>query len=206
MAYSDPTPGTRALTEHMTRAVAYSSNLFIRDSGIRDPTTLVDVHEIQLPDVGADFTNTAPMMRPFPVMSDDRVEVSAVLVPHGPVFPSFAYRFDTEYGSVTFSGDTTHTPNMPALARDTDLLVHEAINLRGAELSPALRSHMLESHVEVQKVGAVAEESGARRLALSHLIDLARDPLDVRQWQRWAQQGYGGRVLVGTDLRRITVK
>jgi ribonuclease BN (tRNA processing enzyme) len=82
----------------------------------------VNVHEIPLPDVGATFTNTAPAMQPFPVMSDDKVKVSAVLVPHGPVFPAFAFLFDTAYGSVTFSGDTTYTDNIPTLAHNTDLL------------------------------------------------------------------------------------
>ncbi|MER5391002.1 hypothetical protein [Saccharopolyspora sp. NPDC002686] len=65
------------------------------------------------------------------VMEDDRVKVSAVLVPHGPVFPSFAFRFDTAHGSVTFSGDATCTDNLVKLARGSDILVHEAINLRG---------------------------------------------------------------------------
>ncbi|MFF9127713.1 MBL fold metallo-hydrolase [Streptomyces sp. NPDC014889] len=206
VAPSDPTPGTRTLTQKWTEAVAYSSNVFIRDSGVRDPNTLLEVREIELPEVGADFTNTAPLMQPFPVMSDDKVKVSAVLVPHGPVFPSFAFRFDTEYGSVTFSGDTTHTPNIPALAKNTDLLVHEAINLQGAQLSPALHNHMLESHVEVQKVGAVAHEAGAKRLVLSHLVDFAHDSLDAPQWRRWAKQGYDGEVVVGSDLQYLTVK
>ncbi|AJE42965.1 hypothetical protein SNOD_25210 [Streptomyces nodosus] len=206
VAPSSPTPGTRALTQNWTDAVAYSNNVFLRDSGITDPTTLLDVREIGLPDVGADFTNTAPTMRPFPVMSDDKVKVSAVLVPHGPVFPSFAFRFDTEYGSVTFSGDTARTPNIPALARNTDLLVHEAINLQGAKLPPALHNHMLESHVEVQKVGAIAHESGAKRLVLSHLVDFARDSLDARQWQHWAEQGYDRDVVIGADLQRLTVQ
>jgi ribonuclease BN (tRNA processing enzyme) len=205
VAPSDPTPGLHALTEHWTRAVAYSSNVFIRDSGVTDPTTLLDLHEIELPDVGADFTNTAPEMRPFEVMRDERVRVSAVLVPHGPVFPSFAYRFDTAYGSVTFSGDTTHTPNIPVLAQGTDLLVHEAINLQGADLPPALHSHMLESHVEVQKVGTVAEEAGAKRLVLSHLVDFAQDSIDAPRWRRWAKQGYGREVVVGADLQRLTL-
>ncbi|NIH85175.1 MBL fold metallo-hydrolase [Amycolatopsis granulosa] len=201
----DPVPGTRALTQQWTNAVAYSSNLFIRDSGITDPTTLLDVHEIALPDVGASFTNTAPAMRPFPVMSDDKVTVTAVLVPHGPVFPSFAFRFDTAYGSVTFSGDTTRSPNLLALAGNTDLLVHEAINLEGAQLPPALRNHMLESHVEVQSVGSIAEAAHANRLVLSHLVDFAHDSIDVPRWRRWAQNGYTGPVVVGTDLQRIGV-
>jgi ribonuclease BN (tRNA processing enzyme) len=55
-------------------------------------------------------------IKPFIVMKDDKVTVTATLVPHGPVFPAFAYRFDTKYGSVTFSGDTTKSTNLITLA------------------------------------------------------------------------------------------
>ncbi|MEU3711188.1 MBL fold metallo-hydrolase [Streptomyces catenulae] len=204
---SDPTPGTRAMTEYCHRAHAYSSNLFRRDSGQPDVTTLMDVHEIQLPaSCPADHTRTAPAMRPFTVMSDDRVHVTAVLVPHGPVFPSFAFRFDTAYGSVTFSGDTTYTDNLVDLAQETDLLIHEAVNVRGSSLPPALHDHLLQSHVEVQQVGRIAQRAGARKLVLSHLADFTRPRLDPHRWQSWARDGYRGPVVVGEDLQRIVLR
>jgi ribonuclease BN (tRNA processing enzyme) len=207
---ADPTPGTKALTAACTAAYAYSSNVFIRDSNIPDIETLMQVHEIRVPDVGSSYTNTAPVMRPFPVMADDRVEVTGILVPHGPVYPAFAFRFDTAYGSVTFSGDTTYTENIPTLAHNTDLLIHEAINVQGAQQSPAFIHHLLTSHVEVQKVGPIAEKAGARRLVLSHIADLAHDivnhAINVSQWTKWAQQGYNkGKASIGQDLQRITL-
>ncbi|WP_081655438.1 MBL fold metallo-hydrolase [Amycolatopsis orientalis] len=200
----NPTPGTYELTQSCHDAYAYSTNVFLRDSGIADIRTLVDVREIRLPDVGADpLGQRAPAMNPFPVMEDDRVRVSAVLVPHGPVFPSFAFRFETAYGSVTFSGDTTYTSNLETLARGSDLLVHEAVNVQGATLSPAFRSHLLQSHVEVQNVGAIAQRSDVPRLILSHIGDQAVRPINTARWRRWAQQGYDGRVHIGNDLDRI---
>ncbi|KNB53281.1 MBL fold metallo-hydrolase [Streptomyces caatingaensis] len=204
---SDPTPGTRAMTENCHRAHAYSSNVFLRDAGSPDVTTLMNVHEIAVPaSAGASYRRTAPTMRPFPVMSDEKVRVSAVLVPHGPVFPSFAFRFDTAYGSVTFSGDTTYTDNLPALAQDTDILVHEAINVQGAPMPPALRDHLLQSHVEVQKLGPVAERSGAKKLVLSHIADMAAPRIDTGRWEAWARNGYRGPVVVGEDLQRIALR
>lgn len=203
---ADPTPGTMALTRSCNASYAYSSNLFIRDSGIPDIETLFRVHEIQVPDVGSSYTNTAPVMHPFPVMADDRVRVSGILVPHGPVYPAFAFRFDTAYGSVTFSGDTTYTDNIPTLAHNTDLLIHEAINVQGANLSPVFTHHLLTSHVEVQKVGPIAQKADARRLVLSHIVELANGngPIDVARWRRWAQQGYPkGKASIGDDLQRI---
>jgi ribonuclease BN (tRNA processing enzyme) len=150
---TNPTLGTVEMTERLHDAYAYSTNIFMRDTGIRDIRTVVNPTDIVVPEVGANYLATAPGMEPFTVMEDDRVKVSAVLVPHGVCYPSFAYRFDTEYGSVTLSGDTTYSDNILALAQGTDLLVHEAINLEGGDLPPVVRSHMLDGHVEVQKVG-----------------------------------------------------
>ena len=197
---ADPTPGLRGLTTYCNDAYAYSTNVFMRDSRIRDTSTLMDVHEITLPPVCASYQNTAPDMAPFAVMEDDRVRVSATLVTHGPVFPAFAYRFDTDHGSVTFSGDTATSDNLIRLARGSDLMIHEAINVQGFAGPAALVEHLLTSHVEVQKVGAIAERAGVPRLALSHIGDLASPTIDVRAWTRWAQQGYSGRVHIGADL------
>ncbi|MCC5348697.1 MBL fold metallo-hydrolase, partial [Staphylococcus aureus] len=66
-------------------------------------------------------------MKPVVFYEDDRVKVSATLVQHAPVFPSFAFRFDTEDGSVVFSGDTGPSENLVRMARGADVLVHEVI-------------------------------------------------------------------------------
>lgn len=207
VAPEDPTPGLKTLTDRCHEAYAYSSNVFIRDAGKRDIREMALVEEIQLPDIGASFENTSPPMEPILVMEDDKVRVTATLVPHGPVFPAFAYRFDSEYGSVTFSGDTTHSENLVTLATGTDVLVHEAVNLEGAQgRSEAQTAHIRESHIPVQDVGPVAQRAGASTLVLSHLTDLAKTPLDPDQWAAWAQNGYDGTVIVGNDLQRIPVQ
>jgi ribonuclease BN (tRNA processing enzyme) len=202
----NPTPGLAELTRLSYAATAYTSNAFIRDSGAPDITTLSEIHEIQLPDVGATYLNTHPATAPFKVMEDDRVKVTATLVPHGPVFPSFAFRFDTDHGSVTFSGDTAKSQNLIDLAKGSDVLVHEAIQIRGANLPQAQMSHMLSSHVEVQNVGKVAQAAGVPKLVLSHIGDLAQEPLDQQKWHDWAKSGYDGEVIVGQDLQRIAVR
>ncbi|MFF4793331.1 MBL fold metallo-hydrolase [Streptomyces sp. NPDC001276] len=198
-----PTPGLKALTDDCHAAYAYSTNVFLRDMGIQDIRSLADVHEIELPEVGATYENTAPAMKPFVVMEDDRVKVSAILVPHGPVFPSFAFRFDTDHGSVTFSGDTTYSDNLIALAKGSDVLVHEAISVEGLDAPAVFVDHLLQSHVEVQKVGPIAQRAEVDMLVLSHISEVAHNPIDVRKWKKWAQRGYSGKVIVGEDLQRI---
>lgn len=205
IAPTEPTPGIASLTAKCHEAFAYSHNIFLRGSDIRDVRELASVVEIELPDVGANFENSSPAMEPFLVMEDEKVKVTATLVPHGHVFPCFAYRFDTKYGSVTFSGDTTYSENLINLASGSSMLVHEAINVRGAEgLPPALLNHLLEAHVEVQKVGPIAEKAGVSRLVLSHIGDLVSSPLDVTEWTNWARKGYSGDVVVAQDLQRIS--
>ena len=62
-----------------------------------------------------------------PVMHDDNVRVTAAVVHHPPMVPAFAYRFDAEDRSIVISGDTTPSESLVALARNADILVHEAL-------------------------------------------------------------------------------
>lgn len=203
---ANPTPGTVEMTQSLHAAYAYSMNVFLRDMDVVDIRTLMDVREIALPShVRATFERTAPRMRPFRIFKDDKVEVYATLVPHGPVFPAYAFRFDTEYGSVTFSGDTRESDNLVDLAHRTDLLVHEAIGVEGAGLGNATLDHMLQSHVEITKLGPVAQEAHAEHLVVSHYADLGATKVDTRKWRRDAQKGYRGKVTIGQDLDRFTL-
>ncbi|MEV7076302.1 MBL fold metallo-hydrolase [Streptomyces sp. NPDC093990] len=207
LAPDNPTPGLADFVEKSISASAYDINLRMRDENWPDIRNLYRVHEIAVPEVGASpLGEMAPLMDPFPVMSDDHVEVSAILVAHPPVFPSFAFRFDTEYGSVTFSGDTTITPNMVTLARGSDILVHEAIDLdivKAAGLTPEQLQHHENSHADVTRIGPeIARPARVKTLVLSHLAPGSKEIPDSR-WKSQAGKGYNGRVYVGNDLMHI---
>ena len=207
VAPADPTPGTHALTERCHEAYAYSSNIFIRDSGSPDIRSLVNAHDIAVPDVGADpLGNTAPAMKPFAVAEDDRVKVTAILVPHGPVYPSFAFRFDTEYGSIVFSGDTRPSPNVTMLAAGADVLVHEAIDLdyyEGTGASDEQLTHLQTSHTPTPQAGAIAEAAGVRMLVLSHLAPGSSGLVSDARWVRQARSTFSGRVLRARELQTV---
>ncbi|MGW2094596.1 MBL fold metallo-hydrolase [Promicromonospora sukumoe] len=205
----NPTPGLSDFISTSMAATAYDLNLRMRDENWPDPRDLVRPHDIEVPDVGADpLTNVAPPMEPFLVMSDDRVSVTAILVQHPPVFPSFAFRFDTEHGSVVFSGDTTITENVVTLARGADVLVHEAIDLDAVErygnLTEEQLQHHRAGHADVRELGAHAQRAGVPRLVLSHLAP-GTVALPDESWRRKASRGFDGEVVVGTDLMRIDV-
>lgn len=210
VAPDDPTPGLATLTRKSIEAHAYSTNVFLRDSGIPDVRDLIDVREIEVPDVGADpLGDTAPAMDPFTVYADDLVRVSALLVPHGPVFPSFAFRFDTDAGSVVFSGDTARSDNVVRLARGADVLVHEAIDLdhyRSVGTPDVVLSHLEQSHTTTEDVGRVAQAAGVGTLVLSHLAPGAEGTVPDGRWVSRARRHFDGRVVRARELMRLPVR
>ncbi|GAB3555910.1 MBL fold metallo-hydrolase [Spelaeicoccus albus] len=181
LAPNSPTPGTREMFELLMAAHATDLNDRIIDSLRPSPLELFNASDIEIPGGIGYHPNDCPTptMEPFDIYEDDLVTVSAILVEHPPIAPAFGFRFETEGGSVTFSGDTTYTPNMATLARGTDLLFHEAIDFDWVEAvyankadaaSRASRDHHYKSHTSVRDAAKLASEAGAGQLALHHLV------------------------------------
>lgn len=196
---ADPTPGLAATTAALQQAFAYTNNIFIRDMGTDDIESLIDVVEIAVPP-GSNYLDRAPSTRPFPVMSDDNVTVTATLVSHYDVYPAFGFRFDLRKSgvSVTFSGDTTKSDNLIALAEGTDVLVHEAqFSLDDAYYGNRFPpDYLVRSHTSAEQVGEVAAAAGARHVILSHY-----EPTNLpdSEWQNAIGKHYSGRVTVARD-------
>ncbi|MBI3228555.1 MAG: MBL fold metallo-hydrolase [Mycolicibacterium cosmeticum] len=196
---AEPTPGIAAMTAALHRAFAYTSNIFIRDMGTDDIQSLVSVNEIAVPP-GSDYLNRSPRIAPFPVMSDDNVTVTATLVSHYDVYPAFAFRFDLKKSgvSVTFSGDTTKSDNVIELARDTDILVHEA-QFSLADTGANSRfppGYLVRSHTSAEQVGEVAAAAKAKHVVLSHY---SPTNLPDSAWQGAIGKHFAGRVTVARD-------
>lgn len=188
--------GTRGLVESVLQAYSYDIDIRITDEARPDLSALIRPQEIELPEVGTDGI--------FTVYEDDRVLVTATLVDHPPVYPAFAYRFDTEDGSVTFSGDTAECSALARLAADTDVLVHEAVNLEfyaERNFSAEFLNHQASSHTSAEGAGRIAEAAGAKKLVLSHLAGVA----PVEQWHRRAASTFGGEVQVASSGDRFEV-
>lgn len=209
-----PTPGTRQMTETIWQAFAQTLNDMTLDNGYPDFRRLVDITEIGSPlSAQSDDRNvTCPAMSPFHVYTDDSIQVTATLVNHHQVYPSFAYRFDTDDGSVVFSGDTGKDTNgnLQLLADSADILVHEVIDpvwieaKFGANPKPPmdmLKTHMQESHTTIDDVGGVAAACRVKTLVLNHIVP---GNAPISHLQR-ARQGFSGKVIVGDDLMEIGV-
>ncbi len=130
----DPVPGIKSTVNYLFNAYATDLNDNIRDSGMPHPSRYFDVREIELPKglPGPDVA-VSPQMDPFEIYRDESVVVTAVLVDHAPMYPSYAFRFDTKKGSIVFSGDTNKNANLIKLAQEADILVHEVISRQWAE-------------------------------------------------------------------------
>lgn len=116
------------------------------------------------------------------VFEQDGVRVSVFPVNHEPVSPAFGYRVDYKGRSVTISGDTVKSRSVIAAAKDTDLLVHEALNRDmvkvmseaagangNAELSKVF-ADILDYHASPVEAAESAEDAGAQALVLTHIV------------------------------------
>lgn len=202
-----PTPGLVESTERLLEAYALDINDRMRDNAKQDLREIFEFHDIELPAGSGDDPNSdpTPTMEPFEIYVDENVRVTAILVDHRPVFPAFAFRFDTPDGSIVISGDTGVCDNLVTIARGADILLHECIdldwmdNLIGAK-SPRpdlnLMQHMLAAHTSIEQVGPQAELAGVGTLVLTHLVPASTPD------EKWAeaQAGFSGNVVVGDDL------
>ncbi|MEL4503492.1 MBL fold metallo-hydrolase [Luteococcus sp. H138] len=176
--------GSRGLMDSILRGFSYDLDIRIQDEGRPELGRLLEVRELD-----------DSFSEPTVVFEDSRVRVLATSVDHPPVQPAYAYRFETLHGSVTISGDTTFCPALVELARGTDLLVHEAVNVdfyREQGFSGAFLNHQLKSHTTPADAGRVACLSGVGQLVLSHLAGRAEDSW----WVDQAASAYRGPIRV----------
>ncbi|WP_320537101.1 MBL fold metallo-hydrolase [Pseudarthrobacter sp. IC2-21] len=208
----NPTPGTREMGELMVQMFATDLNDRIFDNRKPVPSQLWEAKDVPVPQryVADPNGDPAPEMKPFTFYEDERVKVSATLVNHAPVFPALAYRFDTDDGSVVFSGDTAKCPNLVRLAKNADVLVHEVIDedwagqlfpLPRSEAQEGLYQHLIQAHTLKSEVGTIAAQANVKTLVLSHLVPVIQ-PESV--WAACAE-GFKGRLVVGRDLDVIDI-
>lgn len=116
------------------------------------------------------------------VFEDGGLTVRAFSVSHAPVSPAVGYRFDYEGRSVFITGDTAKSKNVIDAAKDTDVLVHDAMAHHiihtmeqvSGELGLTRQQHIAHDipdyHASVVEAAEVANEANARLLVLYHLV------------------------------------
>lgn len=192
-----PPPVGRAVAGFL-ESLGYDIHIRMEDEGRPDLRKLVRVHEFEATDM------------PSVVFEREGIKVSAVKVRHPPIARAYAYRFDTPDRSIVLSGDTTYSPELIALARGADVLVHEVMHLGGLDRllarnpnAPTMRKHLLDSHTTTEQLGRVAAEAGARTVVLSHFVPGDDPSITDAMWIEDVRKNFPGEIVVGRDLMTI---
>ena len=144
------------------------------------------------------------------IMRDENVRVTATLVNHPPITPSFAYRFDATDRSIVISGDTTPSDNLVKIARGADVLVHSVLYVPALDRLVArvpnatgLRASIMANQTSAEDAGRVAQAAGVRTLVLSHFVPADDPEVTDQMWIDAARTHFHGSVIVGKDLLEI---
>ncbi len=185
--------GIRNYIDHFLESLRFDIDLRIGDEGRIDLRELIDLSEYGEGEV--EF---------------DRCRVSALRVNHPPVTECYALRFDTDGWSVTFSSDTSRFPPLVEFARDSDILVHEAMLADAvdwvasrARNASRLRQHLYASHTLAEEAAQIAHDAGVRHLVFHHLIPADSPEFDDSDWIRAVEGVWNGKFSVGSDLMEI---
>jgi ribonuclease BN (tRNA processing enzyme) len=144
------------------------------------------------------------------VIQDDNVKVTAALVPHPPMVPAFAYRFDARDRSIVISGDTARSDSVVELAKGADVLVHTAYYLPAVDRlvarvpnAASLKQSIVNGQTSAEDAGRVAQAAGVKALVLSHLIPPDDADITDQMWIDAARTTFKGTIIVGKDLMEI---
>lgn len=123
------------------------------------------------------------------------IMLTTVPMIHSDFAPSLGLRIETrnQFGNhiIAFTGDTSPNDNIALLARDAELLVHEAAY--SATLNPEYAGGVY-GHSTAQIAGRNAQAAGAKRLALVHIDAMYQD--QERILIEEAQREFAGHVFV----------
>ena len=188
-------PPLEKVTKLYLEMNSYDINIRIPDEGRPPLAPMIHVHEAAKAGL---------------VMDNGVVKVTSALVNHPPVEPAFAYRFDTPDRSIVFSGDTTPSESLIALARGADVLIHEVIHkpslarlMARIPNADRLVEHIVASHTTHIDVGKVAKAAGVKTLVLTHFVP-SDDPTHTDEmWLEGARTHFDGKIIVGKDLMEI---
>jgi ribonuclease BN (tRNA processing enzyme) len=156
------------------------------------------------------------------VYQDDKIKVIAAENTHFVLMPaqfsaqtkSYAYRFETPYGVIVFTGDTGPSDAVTALAKGADVLVTEAMMTDTATVAANIRAsgtragrsaqwiktragHFTLEHLDEQEIGEMATKAAVKTVVLHHF-----NPDDPAAYVAGVAKYFSGAILAGVDLQR----
>ena len=116
------------------------------------------------------------------VLQQDGLTITAFAVPHAPVFPAAAYRFDYQGRSIVISGDTSPSQTLAKYAKGADVLFHEglqtamvsvlqeAASRNGRTTAAKILGDIPPYHTTPEDAAQTAQQAGVRQLIFYHTI------------------------------------
>ena len=185
--------GTREYLDGFYQSLKFDIDLRIRDEGRNDIRELAKLHQFGEGSV-----------------IEGELVVNALRVVHPPVDECYALSFEAGGWKVTFSSDTNYFPPLIEFAKDSDILVHEAMLSKGIDRLVAqtknasrLREHLLASHTDVADAAKIAESANVRHLVLHHLVPVGVGDFGQSEWLADAGGYTKGQISVGEDGMEI---
>lgn len=144
------------------------------------------------------------------VYQDDKIRVTAAENTHYQLMAakyrarmkSFAYRFETPYGAIVFTGDTGPSAAVEKLARGADVLISEVIAdasvPNATRNESALAAHMRMEHLPMKDLGEMATKAGVKAVLMHHFVGAGSG----QQFVDGVKKYYSGPVFAGADLQR----
>ena len=151
--------GTKDFVGHLFEGAAFDADIRARAQYPQRQANLVALR----PDIR--------LMKTGVIFEDDRLKVTAGLVNHMPedICECYGLRLESEGKVVTFSGDTSAVPAMQELAKDADLLIHEATFPEAALEFRAKSGIGTYSHTSPRELGQIARDAGVKALIATHI-------------------------------------
>lgn len=133
------------------------------------------------------------------VYDNNGVKVTAFLVDHKPVSPSYGFRVDYNGHSFVYSGDTS--PNAPELVKNAngvDILVHEVYGY-SRDAAP----NIFDYHTSPEDAAKIFNKTKPKQAVYTHLVIPPQTTAnDLATRTRTA--GYKGKLALGVDLMVIS--
>ncbi len=187
--------GTREYLNYFFQSLSFDINLRIKDEGRPDLRELAEIREY----TEGLILNGSP-------------RVTALKVPHPPVEECYALKMENNGWKVTFGADTTFFPPLMDFARGSDILIHEAMLVGAVEelikitnMAKRLEEHLFASHTPVADVGRIAQGAEVKLLILNHLVPVALEGINEKNWINEITKTWKGKTMIardGLEIRR----
>lgn len=182
--------GLTALWDGFVASLRYDIDLRIEDEGRPDIRDLVEIEELG---EGAWF-------------EQNDVRIEALRVEHPPVTDCFALKIRHGGRHIVFSADTAYFLPLAEFARDSDILVHEAMHPDGVDRLVArtgngdrLKAHLIASHTMATDVGRIASAANIGHLLLNHLVPADDPAITEGDWIAQLRTTWDGPLTIGRD-------